>query len=338
MAVNALTLAACLRPWRGAGIYALLRDDEEYGLSGVAFDDAAAGQADRDSRGFRSSKMVADGAEYEAARPYRDVARPAYGKARGAGADDVAGPVAEDAGWNDAGPASGSRERAVQSSPSLSATGSEPSAAQFSPLWRALLEKTRPAPLVWTYEELGSDLQGNASAERSRCLKALIAALALPRGSSSFWPLSLPASAAGSGTKSSSVGGAGEERGAAAEGAVVSENAGSNRACPPVRPSGSGADASENAGICAEFAAGVRLLGAGVVLYFGTASALRSGFALTIRAPYTQQIAGGLQHILLPALSALAEGPERTEKAVAYLRSVLTAHPLLRARAAKGQA
>jgi hypothetical protein len=285
LAVNALSLAVCLRPWRGAGIYALLRDDEGYPASDVS---VATSPGEEDGVGLgRSTK---------------------------------------DVGMRDADAVSGGRERAVQHSASPPPDSLLSSIAQFPPPWRALLEKTRPAPLVWTYEELGSDLQGNASAERSRCLKSLIAALALPRGSSAFWPLSLPASAAGSGVRALS---------GPAENAGVPESAvacGTGDLMSIV-----GSDAG-TAGICAEFAAGVRLLGAAAVMYFGTAAAMRSGFALTIRAPYTQQIAGGLQHVLLPALSALAEGPEQAEKAVVYLRSVLTDHPLLRARAAQDSA
>jgi hypothetical protein len=78
------------------------------------------------------------------------------------------------------------------------------------------------------------------------------------------------------------------------------------------------------------FAAGVRLLGAGVVIYFGAGAAMRSGFALELRNPFSLQIAQGLQHIILPSLAVLAESPEQSENAVVFLRSVLSDHPRLK--------
>ncbi|MDR2669895.1 MAG: hypothetical protein LBC14_08095 [Desulfovibrio sp.] len=305
MAVNALSLAVCLRPWRGAGIYALLRGGEECGQRTVAFDPDVA-RAYVETPGLnRQDDAFPDP---EAAPVFRETS--VFKRQDDTLHDPAAAPVFRD-----------DLSDAFPSDDRLS------SITQFSAPWRALLEKTRSAPLVWTYEELAGDLRGNASPERSRCLKTLIAALALPRGSSAFWPLSLPASAAGRGT--------GEAPRAAAD---VPESAASDRAGMSEPALGNGTGVPEHTGICPEFAAGVRLLGAGAVMYFGTGAVLRSGFALTIRAPYTQQIVAGLQHILLPALSALAEDRENTEKAVAYLRSVLTDHPLLRVRATKNSA
>ncbi|MDR2669913.1 MAG: hypothetical protein LBC14_08185 [Desulfovibrio sp.] len=375
MAVNALSLAVCLRSWRGAGIYALLRDGEECGQHTVAFDadvartyvetpgfnrqhdalpDPAAAPVFRDDRSRRvvdayesddpvcSYDCVGDDIDgNETGRFTRDAFahKAEYAActseppatARNAGAAALAGrrgaargPAVEDEGVRIPDAVSGGRESAVRLSDSFPFDGRLSSIAQFSAPWRALLEKTCPAPLVWTYEELAGDLQGNASPERSRCLKTLIAALALPRGSSAFWPLSLSDSVA--------CGGTGASVRAAADGP---ESAPSDRAGMSETALVNDTGVSENAGVCPEFAAGVRLLGAGAVMYFGTGAVSRSGFALTIRAPYTQQIVEGLQHILLPALSALAEDRENTEKAVAYLRSVLTDHPLLRARTTK---
>lgn len=61
--------------------------------------------------------------------------------------------------------------------------------------WQELLAKTPAAPVVWTYAELGDDLAGNAVAERSASLRRIIQALQLPRGTSAFWPVALPAAA-----------------------------------------------------------------------------------------------------------------------------------------------
>jgi hypothetical protein len=167
-------------------------------------------------------------------------------------------------------------------------------AARWPASWRALLEKTPPAPLVWTYEELGSDLLGDASPERSHCLKTLIGALSLPRGTSAFWPLDLP--------------------GGSAPGDDIAGSRG------------------EDVAAGALFASGVALLRASMVMYFGAGAASRSGFAVQLRYPFTQRISGGVLHILLPPLSALAESPDRIDKAVAYLRSVLSDHPLLQGK------
>lgn len=66
----------------------------------------------------------------------------------------------------------------------------------FSPEWEALWHQMAvgsPRPLaVWTYPELGTDLRGDASADRRRVLQELIAALKMPRGSHAFWPYALP--------------------------------------------------------------------------------------------------------------------------------------------------
>jgi hypothetical protein len=64
--------------------------------------------------------------------------------------------------------------------------------AQLPAAWRKILSKVRPAPIAWTYPELGHDLLLSGNAARSRALKELIQALNLAKGSSTFWPASLP--------------------------------------------------------------------------------------------------------------------------------------------------
>lgn len=58
--------------------------------------------------------------------------------------------------------------------------------------WKDRFEKTPLAPVVWCYSLLGLDLSGAGSVERSSCLRSIIGKLGLPKGSSSFWPCSLP--------------------------------------------------------------------------------------------------------------------------------------------------
>ena len=64
--------------------------------------------------------------------------------------------------------------------------------AQWPQGWSSLLDKTRPAPIVWSYPELGADLMGQGSKKRSQYLRSLIGSLNLPKGSNAFWPLVLP--------------------------------------------------------------------------------------------------------------------------------------------------
>jgi len=59
-------------------------------------------------------------------------------------------------------------------------------------LWRQILNRLKPAPLVWSYAELGQDLLEKGDPLRSQLLKQLLGGLDLPRGSSAFLPLNLP--------------------------------------------------------------------------------------------------------------------------------------------------
>ena len=57
--------------------------------------------------------------------------------------------------------------------------------------WQAYWSKVSiPSPVVWTYWSLGDDLSGHADPQRREVLKKLIGSLKLPRGTSSFWPVS----------------------------------------------------------------------------------------------------------------------------------------------------
>ncbi len=57
--------------------------------------------------------------------------------------------------------------------------------------WQELLQKTAPAPVVWTYWNLGEDLTGNASDERRAFLRKILGDLALPKGTNAFWPAAM---------------------------------------------------------------------------------------------------------------------------------------------------
>jgi hypothetical protein len=59
-------------------------------------------------------------------------------------------------------------------------------------VWRERLQKTRPAPLIWTYWELGLDLCGTPDPQRRDLFQDLLRDLAHPPGTHSFWPPALP--------------------------------------------------------------------------------------------------------------------------------------------------
>ena len=124
MAVNPLSLAESLRPWRAAGITHFLRD--------------------------------VLGSELEAAEPESEL-------------------------------------NTAPTKPNLAKPADPPTATPdtWPTAWQDLFARTKPAPILWTYPELGLDLSGQGSSQRSACLRELIGKLQLPRGSSTFWPLCL---------------------------------------------------------------------------------------------------------------------------------------------------
>ena len=77
------------------------------------------------------------------------------------------------------------------------AAGSGLSVHNLPEQWKRVLQKVGPAPIAWIYPELGQDLLLQADAARGRALRGIIAGLQLKKGSSTFWPASLPASLPG---------------------------------------------------------------------------------------------------------------------------------------------
>ncbi|MDR0239003.1 MAG: hypothetical protein LBI88_02080 [Deltaproteobacteria bacterium] len=67
-----------------------------------------------------------------------------------------------------------------------------PDAALWPAGWQERLAKTRSAPVVWTYWELGRDLCDAPDPQRRELLQALLNDLAHPPGTHSFWPMALP--------------------------------------------------------------------------------------------------------------------------------------------------
>ena len=195
MAVNPLSLAESLRPWRTAGITHFLRD-----VLGEA--DGAAVYAER-PESAASDMRLAD-AWMPGSGAQRDTAGRGSGTARGpserpapvSGESGAAAAGGESRGLLDSGHDSGRNYRPEAQSP-------PPGKARRSPAgpvdpgvwpesWQELLARTRSAPILWSYPELGLDLSGQGSGERSACLREIIGKLQLPKGTSTFWPMPAP--------------------------------------------------------------------------------------------------------------------------------------------------
>lgn len=211
MALNSVTLMELLRPWRGAGITHLLALPEP--------GDPTPEELEGPSLSVGQPVAMAAGVN---ASPAMDAA-PAPHKAPGAmasGAMHVAPTQASPAGHGQGRtipshllpPQHGNRgnhppaeakqmphsgqnlaeqeDTAALGMPS-SATLPAPNAeVQTWPVsWQELWQRTRPASIVWSYPALSQDLAGQGSPDRSQLMRGLIGTLALPKGSSAFWPL-----------------------------------------------------------------------------------------------------------------------------------------------------
>lgn len=78
-----------------------------------------------------------------------------------------------------------------RSAPSLVIHPTTKQPEEWPKQWQMYWSKvTIPSPVVWTYWSLGDDLSGHSDPQRREVLKKLIGSLNLPRGTSSFWPVS----------------------------------------------------------------------------------------------------------------------------------------------------
>jgi len=71
-------------------------------------------------------------------------------------------------------------------------SASGPDSALWPSPWQERLAKTRSAPVLWTYWELGRDLSGTPDPQRRGLVMDLLQELAHPSGTHSFWPVALP--------------------------------------------------------------------------------------------------------------------------------------------------
>jgi hypothetical protein len=80
----------------------------------------------------------------------------------------------------------------TQASPAARTPARELREKDWPAAWRERREKTRAAPVVWTYWELGRDLCIAPDPQRRELLRGLLQDLGHPPGTHCFWPLALP--------------------------------------------------------------------------------------------------------------------------------------------------
>ena len=304
MAVNPLSLAETLRPWRYAGVFALLPGE---GTDDVLFADVADGHScsvpDSDGPAFASEAETAT-TPAEAAADRRSAPallssvsqKPATSNLSYSGTEtsfekihSAGNPSSVPAAFADEPRrAPGERSAKKQNGPA----GALPDCLPEP--WQAMLSRTAPAPIIWTYAELGDDLAGRGDQERSACLRYIIGSLNLPKGSSAFWPVCL------------------------------------TRTVPDVAlvPSPSSAAAS-SAGVCEYpdrrfFQYGLRKLSPKVVILLGIQAVELSGLAVSLSTPFTQKIYKGTLYVLLPDFHTLLSKTVLKEQACVFLRSALS--------------
>ena len=318
MAVNPVTLAETLRPWHGAGITCLLREP--------AFAECADAVEEAPLHARKeASTQAADGSVHQTGLPFAPDAPGAHSAPSGNESDGTfTSPFPHTAQESGSRPAAGSSRPQIENpaplthptvasstqqtkdSAAVPAPPAHPSAASpaqkstgatqhtqtdLPAAWKRILERTPTAPLVWTYAELGADLNSpspeGGSKERSELLRALISALALPRGSSAFWPVTLEMGNA-----------PGLEHDAPAP----------DSAC---------------------FRHGLTRIAPKAVVFFGPQASRISGMGLTLHVPFTQALTQGRLHVLLPDLNELAHNEPLKNRAIAYLRSAFANFPAL---------
>lgn len=299
MAVNSLSLAECLRPWRNAGLYTLLAEPGEtaFAAADECVEELPPGM--RDERPLAPAAPAAPAASADFSRPHRQRTDALPADAGGAGASQAAthavarsgpasGPPSAPANDPQPGLASGPQPGPASGPQPGLASGPQPGpaggmadlAAAWPAPWQALLARTRPSPILWTYAELGADLHGRGIPERSDCLKNIIRQLQLPKGSSTFWPLALDM-------------------------------------CAP------GASASP------EFVQGLALLKPQAVILFGGGDALLSQLCLDLNGPFQQTFTQGSLFLLLPEFSVLLRSGDALNAAIVFLRASLSGLPAL---------
>lgn len=310
MAVNSLSLAASLRPWRYAGVIAL--------LSSEAVDD----ESPIDAPGKPSNVSLTSDSSPSTAET--DLAYVVPEATCRCGADEAASRASppsttEDLSTNKLHPCipeTGGRHAPLSPAATANAqdrhAGSELSRENqnnpepdFPDLlpgpWQDILTRTEPSPIIWTYSELGDDLTGHGDKERSACLRHIIRSLNLPKGTNAFWPVCLP-------QKSLPV------------------DAEPTTSAPGfANPIGNAGDSSQER----FFLFGLRKLNPRIVILLGQQAVELSGLTLSLSTPFTQKIHKGVLYVLLPDFPTLLSKTVLRDQACVFLRSALSGMTLI---------
>lgn len=187
MAVTPVTLGPVLRAWALAGVSHILCDgpvDPVYlGNEGAGASRPVPPPVGRPP--FTQAPPMGDAGSARPLKSAEPVRPPAVAAAPVAGAERAASE-------RTAGVSTPSAFAARREAPEDPAAWPEP--------WSGWFARITPAPVLWTYHELGADLTGlGRSPERSAFFKNLIAELGLPKGSSVFWPSAMPVAEEGAG-------------------------------------------------------------------------------------------------------------------------------------------
>lgn len=305
MAINPVSLAEALRPWRSAGVTHFLADV-------LGESDAATVFAARESTLSLGEEATSRQAPRLAA-PIQETplaAWPAHPRPVSPPEPEAPGDRALTAGHPhsfhtdviqpDPRPLSSEEPlpRSARPTPERSRTaGPTDILPDTWPLpWRQVWAKTKPSPLVWTYPELGSDLLGQSGlhgAPRSEFLRNLIGSLRLPKGSSAFWPLHF----------------------ALQEGQDTVLSASSDAHEPGT--------ITNEVGASAYFQWGLAALRPSALVMLGTSCIADTGLELTLHTPFTQQIHSGLLCILLPEFAELLKNRALDNRCAVFLRGSL---------------
>lgn len=193
MAVNPVSLCADLQAWHSAGLsFLYFPEVEASALLSASANVRPKLKADRPT-GAQKQPFAVNSSSSQVSTCISQKNGP-MGQSCGdvsAGPDALAqGRVAACAGETAATPAAASGNAAAY--PAGQSGPARPDSVALPEYWRALQPKLRPAPVIWTYLELGQDILVKGDPARSNALKELIASLGLTRGTSSFLPLVVP--------------------------------------------------------------------------------------------------------------------------------------------------
>lgn len=332
MAGQPLRLSPRLLPFRQLGLKFILQDEPvtEVRLQADRAPENTFGRAQNQGYGQNSPAMAKPGMQQpdyqQNARPQQNFNTAPQSGARSGGAQPPAYTQGQAASQGNAqaksrpqNQASQSRQGAGDRPPQQKAQNSnavfrpEPEFKLWPPLWRKVFLKgaPQPAPVVWTYPELGLDLLSQGNPVRSRFFRGLIQELALPKGGNAFWPCALPEETSAQNPAQNQVG-----------------------AIPPSAASESGAatpnSAPESAKLAynpAIFMSGLAYIRPKIILIFGR-DCLATIFAgtnpdLKNINDFQQAIVFGAKILLLPPITELQDNPDKAAGATPFIRLAL---------------